>query len=85
MTTTFPENLRTYIELVLSKTNMFEWKFVHVAKRFGAFAHDVQFGRTRLKNLVAEYVKTPLYKETMSEIETEKLDIEKATQVLRDI
>jgi len=83
--TTNPEHLRTYIEMSVTKSDLFEWKFVHVAKRFGAFARDVQFGRTRLKNLIGEYVGTPLYKETMREIETDKLDIDKATELLKQI
>jgi len=83
--TTAPDHLRTYIEMSVTKSDMFEWKFIHVAKRFGAFAKDVQFGRTRMKNLIGEYVGTPLYKETMREIETDKLDIEKATEILKQI
>lgn len=82
---TNPEHLQDYLELSLSKSEMFEWRFVHVAKRFGAFSADVQFGRTRLKNIIAEYAGTPLYKETLREIETEKLDVAKAEDVLREI
>ena len=82
---TKPEHIRDYLELSLSKSEMFEWRFVHVAKRFGAFSNDVQFGRTRLKNIIGEYAGTPIYKETLREIETEKLDIAKAADVLREM
>jgi len=82
---TKPEHIQDYLELSLSKSEMFEWRFVHVAKRFGAFSNDVQFGRTRLKNIIGEYAGTPLYKETLREIETEKLDIAKAADVLREM
>jgi len=82
---TNPEHLQDYLELSLTKSEMFEWRFVHVAKRFGAFSRDVQFGRTRLKNIIAEYAGTPLYKETLREIETEKLDVAKAIEVMREM
>jgi len=83
--TTKPEHLRTYIEMSLTKSELFEWKFVHVAKRFGAFSRDVEFGRTKLRSIIKEYEDTPIYKETLSEIATEKLDIEKATEILEKI
>ncbi len=83
--TTDPDHLRTYVEMSLTKSDLFEWKFVHVAKRFGAFSRDVEFGKTRMQNLVKEYEGTPLYRETLREIETEKLDIDKATEILRKI
>ncbi|MCX6820951.1 MAG: hypothetical protein NT016_03305 [Candidatus Aenigmarchaeota archaeon] len=82
---TNPEHLQDYLELSLTKSEMFEWRFVHVAKRFGAFTRDVQFGRTRLKNIIAEYIGTPLYKETLREIETEKLDVRKSSEMLREL
>jgi ATP-dependent Lhr-like helicase len=82
---TNPDHLQDYLELSLTKSEMFEWRFVHVAKRFGAFTRDVQFGRTRLKNIIAEYVGTPLYKEALREIETEKLDVAKASEMLREM
>jgi len=82
---TKPEYLQSYLEMALTKSEMFEWKFVHVAKRFGAFSRDVQFGRTRLKNIINDYANTPLFKEALRELETEKLDIERATEILRKI
>jgi ATP-dependent Lhr-like helicase len=82
---TKPAHLRNYLELSLSKSDLFQYRFVHVAKRFGAFSRDAQLGRSRLKSVIEDYVDTPVYKETMKEIETDKLNIEKATEVLKHI
>jgi ATP-dependent Lhr-like helicase len=82
---TKPEYLRNYIEMYLSKSNLFEWKFVHVAKRFGAIEKNADYGKVRLSKIVESYIGTPIFKETLKELETEKLDIEKATEILKKI
>jgi len=82
---TNPEHLRSYLEMSLTKSNLFEWKFVHVAKRFGAISRDADYGKFRLGKIIDSYVGSPIYKETLKELETEKLDIEKATEILKKI
>ncbi len=82
---TNPKLLRTYIELSIAKSNLFEWKFVHVAKRFGAISKDAEYGKMTLKKIIEEYEKSPIYKETLRELEVEKLDIEKAEEILEKI
>ncbi len=80
---TNPEHLQSYLEMSLSKSELFEWKFVHVAKRFGAISRDADFGKVTMKKIIEEYVGSPIYKETIKELETEKLDIERATDLMR--
>jgi ATP-dependent Lhr-like helicase len=82
---TDPEMLRSHIEMSLTKSNLFEWKFVHVAKRFGAIAKDAEYGKVRMGKIIDSYIGSPIYKETLKELETEKLDIEKATEILKKI
>jgi len=82
---TKPELLRNYIEMSLTKSDLFQWKFVHVAKRFGAIRRGADYGRVRMKRIIEDYVGSPIFKETLKELETEKLDIEKATEILRKI
>lgn len=82
---TNPEMLRSYLEMSLTKSNLFEWKFVHVAKRFGAIARDAEYGKVRMGKIIDSYIGSPIYKETLKELETEKLDIERATEILRKI
>jgi len=82
---TNPEYLRNYLEMSLTKSNLFEWKFVHVAKRFGAIAKNADYSKVSLKRIIDSYVGSPIFKETLRELQTEKLDIEKATGILRKI
>jgi ATP-dependent Lhr-like helicase len=64
---------------------LFEWKFVHVAKRFGAIAKNAEYGKVRMEKIIDSYIDSPIYNETLKEIEKEKLDIEKATEILKKI
>jgi ATP-dependent Lhr-like helicase len=82
---TDPEMLRSYLEISLTKGSLFEWKFVHVAKRFGAIARGAEYGKVRMGKIIDSYVGSPIYKETLKELETEKLDIERAAEILRKI
>jgi ATP-dependent Lhr-like helicase len=79
------KHFRTYVEMGLSRSELFEWKFVHVAKRFGAFSRQAEFGKIRLKKIVEDFAGTPLYEETLKELETEKMDLELALDVLEKI
>jgi len=82
---TDPGLIRNYLELSLTKSNLFEWKFVHVAKRFGAISRGADYGKIRMGKIIDSYVGTPIYKETMKELEIEKLDVERTEETLRKI
>lgn len=82
---TNPFLLKDYVEMSLARSSLFEWKFVHVAKRFGVLSRDAEYGRVRLGRIIDTYVGTPVFKETLRELETEKLDLEKAAEVLKRI
>ena len=82
---TKPEHLKNYIELSLPNTKLFQWKFVHVAKRFGAIARDAEYGKVKLEKIIESYEGTPIFKETLKELETEKFDLEKSEEILRKI
>ncbi len=80
-----PEHFRSFLEMSLSHSELFDWKFVHVAKRFGAIARNAEFGKFTMKKIISDYADTPIHKETLKELETEKLDIDKAEEILRKI
>ncbi|MBI2084885.1 MAG: DEAD/DEAH box helicase, partial [Candidatus Aenigmarchaeota archaeon] len=82
---TNPEHLQSYLELSLSNSELFAWKFVHVAKRFGAITRDADFGKVRMKKVIEDFAGTPIYKETIKELLTEKFDVEKAVDILKKI
>ncbi len=82
---TDPEYLKNYIELSLAKNELFEWRFIHVAKRFGIIAPDAEYGKIQIRRIIEDYAGSPVYKETLNELETEKLDIEKTREILKRI
>ena len=82
---TKPEYFRSYLEMSLSKSELFDWKFVHVAKRFGAIARGAELGKVRIKRIIEDYVGSPIHKETMNELETEKLDVDKTEEIIKKI
>jgi ATP-dependent Lhr-like helicase len=82
---TSPEFLQSILELSLTKNELFEWKFVHVAKRFGAISRGAEYGKVRMGKIIDSYAGSPIYKETLAELETEKLDIALATEILKQI
>jgi ATP-dependent Lhr-like helicase len=82
---TKPELLKNYLEISLGKSELFNWKFVHVGKRFGAIAKDAELGKFAIGKIIEEFFDTPIYRETLREIEVEKLDIKKAEEILRKI
>ncbi|MEM5804933.1 MAG: DEAD/DEAH box helicase [Candidatus Aenigmatarchaeota archaeon] len=82
---TNPEHLKSYLELSLSRSELFAWKFVHVAKRFGVIKREADYGKLTLQKIINEYLGTPVFKEALKELETEKLDIEMTKEILKKI
>jgi ATP-dependent Lhr-like helicase len=80
---TDPSHIQPILEITLKRSSLFGWKLAQVARRFGAVSRDAE--RYRLKRLIYAYEDTPLYEETIHEIIREKLDIERAEQVLKKI
>lgn len=76
------EYLEPILRKVLSKSSMFRWRLLHVAKRFGAIRKDADFSEIRGKRLVKAYEDTPLWKETEREVRLEKMDVSKLEEVI---
>ena len=77
-----PEHIEAVIELSLKGTNLFRWKFVNVAKRFGIISKDVDWSKVNLRRLLDVYQGTFVYRETIDEILYERMDVERAKLVL---
>ncbi|HLD57703.1 MAG TPA: hypothetical protein VJA47_05320, partial [archaeon] len=77
-----PEQLEQLLEINLTNTELFRWRFIHVAKRFGIISKGADYGKAYLKKIIEVYAKTPVYKEALNEIFEEKLDIDGARKVL---
>jgi len=80
-----PENIEDILEISVVNTDLFLWKFSHVAKRFGVIRKDADYSKSTLRRILQHLVGTPVYKETLNEIFIEKFDIENTKKVIRMI
>ncbi len=67
------------------RSSAFKWRFLQVARRFGIISRDVNYDKINLKKLVAQYVGTPVYKESMRELVLDKMNVSRAKEVLSNI
>jgi len=63
----------------------FSYKMKFVAERFGALPRGKTMGPERQGQLPAQFRETPIYDETLREAMLEKVDIEKAKEIMRDV
>ncbi len=79
------DSVEDFLIREVERSSMFKYRFLHVAKRFGVISRSAQYDKINLNRLVKEYANTPVYKETLREIMLEKMDLEKAKDVLDKI
>lgn len=77
-----PEKLEAYLELVVGASPYLRWRLFHVARRFGAVGKEADVRRVALPRLLEIYRGTPIHREAMREVLTEKLDAPAARRVL---
>jgi len=73
------------MERWLTRTNLFKWRFIHVARRFGLISRKAKMERVNIRRLIDALLDSPIYEETVKEILTEKLDIESVKKLIRSI
>lgn len=82
-----PSWFQTIAYNAVKNTNAFLYRFMHVAKRFGAINKNTEFNNYRLKKLLEIYDNTPITREAYKEMLVEKLDLdgaEKAITLIND-
>jgi ATP-dependent Lhr-like helicase len=77
-----PGSLDNIIDVSLPRSELFRWRFLHVANRLGIIDRDADFGKGYLGKVAEAYLGTPAYEEALNEIKREKLDIETSKRVL---
>jgi len=82
---TKPETVEPLLEYNLSNSRLFQWRFIHVAKRFGVIRKDAEYGQTWLSRIIDLYQRTPVWEETLREIKTDKLDVEVVKKFLEKV
>jgi ATP-dependent Lhr-like helicase len=69
----------------LENSQLFKWRFVQVAKRFGIIERGAYFDKINIGKLISFYRNSPVYDETLREICLEKLDLENSKKILEKI
>jgi ATP-dependent Lhr-like helicase len=80
-----PEDVEILLEKSLPRSSLFKFRFIHIAKRFGAISKKASFDTINLDRLIDVYWNSPIHKETLQEIFIEKLDLDKAKEILEKI
>ena len=80
-----PEDIEVILEKSLPRSSLFKSRFIHVAKRFGAIARGAMFSKINLDRMIDTYWNTPIYNETLAEIFTDKMDLVRTKELMRQI
>jgi len=80
-----PEDIEIILEKSLPRSSLFKFRFIHVAKRFGAISKKASFDTINIDRIIDVYWNSPIHKETLQELFTEKLDLEKTKEILEKI
>ncbi|MCG2868271.1 MAG: hypothetical protein L7G90_02725 [Candidatus Nanopusillus sp.] len=79
------DNVENILEKAIVNTDLFLWKFSHVAKRFGVIRKDADYSKSTLRRILDHLINTPVYKETLNELFIEKLDVKNLKMILKKI
>lgn len=77
-----PEAVPELAERALLDTKLLQWKIIHSARKFGYLSKDLDLSRINLRKLVIKLKDTPIYREAVREIFVEKMDVEKASELI---
>lgn len=79
-----PEHLEPLVNKILKNSSVFQWKLLHVAKRFGSIKKDADFSHVKGNRLLMAFEGTPIWMEAEREVRLEKLDVDKLKEVITD-
>lgn len=80
-----PDDIETLLSLSLPRTSLFKWRFIFVAKRFGAISKSAKYDKIRVDKIVDLYSGSPIHTETLRELFLEKLDLQRAKELMRKL
>jgi len=80
-----PDALEPLLRVILKNSAFLRWSFVHVAKKFGALRRDVDWEAVSIPRLLRMFENTPLFEEVLDKVFWERMDLPRASEVLRAI
>ncbi len=79
------DGIRWLAERALIDTKLLQWKVVSSARKFGVMSKNADITRMNLKKLVLKLKDTPVYREAVRELLTERFDVERLYEVLNSL
>ncbi len=79
------EDFELIIDNIIDRTQMFRWRFIHVAKRFGAITREARWDKMNMAKMIDSYRGSPVFDEARREVYMEKLDVEGARDIFSKI
>jgi ATP-dependent Lhr-like helicase len=77
------EGVEPLIRLVMKNSSHLRWKFVFVAKKFGAVEKDADYREVNFNRLLEAYEGTPMFEEAVRKVLWEDMDLEGTRDVVR--
>ncbi|MFB6215619.1 MAG: DEAD/DEAH box helicase [Candidatus Aenigmatarchaeota archaeon] len=85
MESSTPEDLEFTLDTSIEKSQMFKWRFIHAAKRFGAVQNRAKWDKVNISRIIDSYEDSPIFEEAKREVFTEKMDVESTKEIVRRI
>ncbi|MFW5946311.1 MAG: DEAD/DEAH box helicase [Candidatus Natronoplasma sp.] len=82
---TDPDTLEELLKKSMRNSNFFNWKFLHVGKKFGAIQKDADWRKINMDKIIDTFEDTILYEEAVKKTFRDNMDIEMTKDVLRKI
>lgn len=82
---TKPESLEGLMKKSIKNSNFFNWKFLHVGKKFGAIEKDADWRKINMDKIIDTFKGTVLYKEAVKKTFRDNMDISKTKEILMEI
>jgi ATP-dependent Lhr-like helicase len=80
-----PGSLEALIRVILRRSSFIRWELIKVARKFGVFSKDVDPYLLSLDAVMDVFSGMPMMKEVVDRVIWEKMDVEHAEQVLREL
>jgi ATP-dependent Lhr-like helicase len=77
------ENVEGLVRLVIKNSSFLRWRFVHVAKKFGAVEKEADYQNINFNRLFEAYDGTAMYDEAVARVLWEDLDLEGTMRAVR--
>ncbi|MBS3781403.1 MAG: DEAD/DEAH box helicase [Candidatus Thermoplasmatota archaeon] len=79
------ESLEELMEKSLRSSNFFNWKFLHVGKKFGAIEKDADWRKINMDKIIDTFEDTILYREAVKKTFRDNMDIDQTKNILKEI